>query len=72
MRENNGQAGEGVESSPQDETGILRILVEALRESDPDGPTIQEQETGWFLIDGHFNLMAASKRLSEKLRKREA
>lgn len=43
-------------------------LIAALKASDPRA-YISEQEPGWFVVDGKFDLSAAAGRLSEKLRK---
>lgn len=47
----------------------IEWLLEALRESDPHSPMIEEQEKDCYIIDGHFDLRITTRRLSEKLRR---
>ena len=46
-------------------------VLDSLLKSDPEAFTA-EQETGWFVIDGRFNLEDAARILSERLAERAA
>lgn len=56
------------------ETGrrlTIEDLLAAIRAADPDA-YISEQESGWFVIDGRFDLAAATQMLSETLERHPA
>lgn len=53
-----------------DEYEVLSVsdLVAALRDASPSAE-IQEQEPGWFIVDGRFDLRAVAHALSQRSRR---